>query len=129
METTLFLAKVMSAVFAPLGLAMLLNSKHFKAIIDDFVKSPGLIYVTAFFMTAMGALMVCSHNVWEGGALPILVTLFSWMLFVKGLAYLVFPKQVVSWVKKFKSSSSLYLVGGLVAILVGAYLWYAAALV
>jgi hypothetical protein len=37
----------------------------------------------------MGVAMVVGHNVWSGGALPLVVTPVGWLILAKGLLLLV----------------------------------------
>ncbi len=47
----------------------------------------GIMVVTA------GLAIVLAHNVWSGGALPIMVTLFGWIILIKGLLLLVLSPE------------------------------------
>jgi len=40
-----------------------------------------------------GLALVLAHNVWSGGALPILVTIVGWISLLKGLMILILPPQ------------------------------------
>jgi hypothetical protein len=37
-----------------------------------------------------GLAIVIGHNVWSGGALPVIVTLFGWIILIRGVV-LLFP--------------------------------------
>ena len=45
---------------------------------------------------AMGLAMVVGHNVWSGGALPVVVTLVGWWTAIKSLALLILPQQTMT---------------------------------
>jgi hypothetical protein len=52
-----------------------------------------VILVYAIFSVAAGVAMILGHNIWSGGALPVVVTLFGWLIFAKGLALLLVPSE------------------------------------
>jgi hypothetical protein len=65
------------------------------AAISSMMASPGLVLVTGIFTTAGGAAMVVGHNVWSGGALPVVVTLLGWLTLIKGTALMAMPPQAL----------------------------------
>jgi flagellar motor component MotA len=42
----------------------------------------------AIISLALGLAMILGHNVWSGGALPVVVTLVGWLILAKGLLLL-----------------------------------------
>ena len=40
--------------------------------------------------------MVLGHNVWSGGALPVVVTLVGWLILAKGLLPLYLPPETLT---------------------------------
>ena len=44
--------------------------------------------VYAIISLAIGLAMILGHNVWKGGALPMVVTLVGWLILAKGLMLL-----------------------------------------
>src|SRR5690348_13729098 len=47
--------------------------------------------IFAVIALAGGLAIVLAHNIWSGGALPILVTLIGWVMLIRGLLYLFLP--------------------------------------
>ena len=43
----------------------------------------------------IGLAMVLGHNVWSGGALPVIVTLVGWLILAKGLLLLCLTPQAL----------------------------------
>ena len=61
------------------------------------------------------------YNIWNG-TWQTLITLFVWLVMLKGLTYILFPKMLSEIVvKKFKNSFGVY---GVVAIAIGLYLFF-----
>jgi uncharacterized membrane protein len=53
------------------------------------------LLVYAIISLAAGLAMILGHNVWKGGALPIVVTLVGWLILAKGLMLLfVLPEAL-----------------------------------
>lgn len=93
-----------------------------KAILRD----PPLLFIAGLLGMTAGLAIVLAHNVWSGGALPILVTLFGWASLIKGLLLLVLSPETESRVLLvglgFERQPILY---AALLLLMGAYLAYA----
>ncbi len=58
--------------------------------------NPALLWVLAVTTLTLGLAMVLAHNVWSGGALPVVVTLVGWAVLIKGLLFLFLPSGMES---------------------------------
>jgi hypothetical protein len=80
----------------------------------------GLMAVTA------GLAIILAHNVWSGGALPVIVTLFGWASLIKGSLLLILSPGTESRVfivgLHYEQHPNLYAAA---VLLLGAYLTYA----
>jgi hypothetical protein len=47
----------------------------------------------AVMALAGGLAIVLGHNIWSGGALPVLVTLIGWVMLVRGVLFLFLPPE------------------------------------
>lgn len=56
-----------------------------KAIIQD----RPLLFISGLMGVTAGLAIVLAHNVWSGGVLPIIVTLFGWASLIKGMLLLL----------------------------------------
>jgi len=125
METTMVLAKVFGLSFVLIGLRFLINKNSMKAMMDDFFKSPALIYVTAIMMVAAGFFAVSAHNVWQGGFLTVLVTVMAWAVLVKGALYLAVPDSMVKFAKDMMGNmESMMMLWALIVLGLGVYMGY-----
>lgn len=122
MELSLSLAKAFGLGFVLVGLGMLGNAKHYKAMLDDFMKSPALMYFAGVVVLVAGFFLVLKHNVWEGGW-PVLITLFAWLTLLKGAAYLLFPGQMME-LGKAMNKKDYFMWYGLLLLALGAFLLY-----
>ena len=92
---TVFLARFIG-LFTILLLAGLLMRGS--AIVEGAVADPSVMLVYAIISLATGVAMVLGHNVWSGGALPVVVTLVGWLILAKGLLLLVLAPGALSGV-------------------------------
>jgi hypothetical protein len=79
----------------------------------------------AIISLAIGVAMILSHNVWSGGALPVVVTLVGWMILAKGLFLLLLTPEALSRsvaLMRYGEHYYFYLVPSLV---IGLYLTWA----
>lgn len=90
------------------------------------LRNPPLLFIAGLLGMTAGLAIVLAHNVWSGGALPILVTLFGWSNLIKGLLLLVLSPETESRVLLvglgFERQPMLY---AALLLLMGAYLAYA----
>lgn len=122
MELTLYLAKVLGFLYLIAGLAIFTRNKQCKDVAHDFLGHPYLAYFVGMFLTLIGLAVVSAHNVWEGGALPVTVTVLGWAILIKGAIYLLLPAGMLrSWIKWF-ADKNWYIFGGAVSVLLGLYL-------
>jgi len=82
-----------------------------------------VILVYAIFSVAAGVAMVNGHNIWSGGALPVVVTLFGWLIFAKGLALLLVPSEMwTAWLALLQKLHYGYPFYFVPALAIGGYL-------
>jgi hypothetical protein len=66
------------------------------AIIAATVADGPVMLVYALISVASGIAMVLRHNVWSGGALPVVVTIVGWLILAKGLLLLLLKPAALS---------------------------------
>lgn len=65
---------------------------HTQATIDimkAIIQNPPLLFIAGIIGVTAGIAIVLGHNVWSGGALPVIVTLFGWICMIKGMLLLL----------------------------------------
>src|SRR5689334_4277704 len=92
---TVFLGRFIGLSCLLICAVLLARPRTSLAAISAMMESPGLILVTGIFTMAAGAAMVIGHNVWSGGALPVVVTLLGWLTLIKGVALMATPPGVL----------------------------------
>jgi hypothetical protein len=81
-QLTVFLARFIGLFTVLLVVALLIRGS---ATVETAVADGPVMLVYAIISLAAGLAMVIEHNVWSGGALPVLVTLVGWLILAKGL--------------------------------------------
>ena len=92
-----------------------------KAIIQD----RPLLFIAGLMGVTAGLAIVLAHNVWSGGVLPIIVTLFGWASLLKGMLLLVLSPETESHVfivgVRYEQHPNLF---AAFVLLLGAYMTY-----
>ena len=85
---TIFLAKLLGLYCIILALAMMTRKASAVATITALFGNPPLLLLVEVLGLAGGLAMIIGHNVWSGGALPIVVTLVGWLMAIRGASLL-----------------------------------------
>lgn len=119
---TVFLARLIGLFAVLVVVAFLVRGS---AMIQTAVASGPAMLVFAMISLAIGLAMILGHNVWSGGALPVVVTLVGWLVLAKGLLLLLLTPEALSRVFErmhYGEHSYLYFAPALV---IGVYLTWA----
>ena len=82
---TVFLARFIGLSTVLLVVGLLIRGS---AMVEAAVGDGPVMLVYAIISLAAGLAMILGHNVWSGGALPVVVTLVGWLILAKGLMLL-----------------------------------------
>jgi hypothetical protein len=119
---TIYLARLIGLSTLLLAAAVLIRGN---ALIMATVADGPVMLVYAVFSLAAGLAIILGHNVWSGGALPVIVTLVGWLIFAKGLVLLLISPDTSAQLlerMQYREHASLYVVP---ALIIGVYLTYA----
>ena len=86
---TTFLSRLLGLYFLLVALAMFLHKQVIVDTVVALVHSAPLLFFFGIVALLAGLAMILSHNIWTGGALPVIVTLLGWMAILKGLLFLL----------------------------------------
>ena len=121
-QLTIFLAR-------SIGLFMVLLVAGFLVrggtAIEATVEEEGVVISYAIISLAMGVAMVIGHNVWSGGALPVVVTLVGWLILAKGVLLLVLVPDALTAMVERMGYAEHYRVLLTPALVLGLYLTWA----
>ena len=119
---TVFLARFIGLSTVLITVSFLV---HGSAMIRTTVADGPVMLSYAIISLAAGVAMIIGHNVWSGGALPVVVTLFGWLIFAKGLLLLFLtPEALTGFFERMQYGQHLYLYLA-PALVIGVYLTWA----
>jgi hypothetical protein len=107
------------------SVAMFAHAQATVVIMKAIIQDRPLLFISGLIGVTAGLAIVLAHNVWSGGVLPILVTLFGWVSLIKGMLLLVLSPETESRVfivgLGYEQHPNLF---AAFALLLGAYLTY-----
>ncbi len=123
---TTYLGKLLGLYLIAVSLFMFAHAQATVEIMKAIIQDPPLLFIAGLLGVTAGLAIVLAHNVWSGGALPIIVTLFGWASLIKGVLLLTLSPEMESRVfivgLHYDQHPNLY---ASFALLFGAYLTYA----
>jgi hypothetical protein len=123
---TAFLGKLLGLYLIVVSLSMLAHAQATVEIMKGILQDPPLLFIAGLMGVTAGLAIVLAHNVWSGGALPIMVTLIGWASLIKGMLLLALSPETESRLfivgLRYDQHPTLY---AAFAFLLGAYLTYA----
>ncbi len=123
MQRSEFLAKLIGPVFVVIGLGILANDAAFRALADEFIRNPALIYIAGLMTIVAGLALTVTHNVWVRDW-RIIITIFGWLAVAGGALRILMPQQVALIGGAAFDSAATLSVGGIVVLLLGIVLSY-----
>jgi hypothetical protein len=119
---TVYLARLIG-LFTVLLVAALLTRGS--AVVESAMADGPLMLTYAIISLALGLAMILGHNVWSGGALPVVVTLVGWLILAKGLLLLFLtPEPLTRLFERMHYGEHMYLYLA-PALVIGLYLTWA----
>jgi hypothetical protein len=92
---TIFLGKFIGLYCIVVALAMMAHKQSAVAAINALIRNPPLLLLVEVLGLAIGLAMVIGHNIWSGGALPVVITLVGWLAAIRGAVLLALPQDRV----------------------------------
>ena len=122
---TIFLARLIGLFILVQVSAMVV---HKQAMVDDMIalmRDRPLLLILGMIALALGLAMVLAHNVWSGGALPIVVTAVGWVFLFRGVLILVLPADTLAGLFEMVRFGELYYLYVTIPLVLGLYLTWA----
>jgi hypothetical protein len=79
-----------------ISVTMFAHAQTTVEIMKAIVQDRPLLFVCGLLGFTAGLAIVLAHNVWSGGVLPVVVTLFGWAALIKGVLLLLLPPETES---------------------------------
>ena len=85
---TVFLSRLIGLYCILASLAMAAHRQPTVETMTALIHTPPVLFLAGIIALLAGLAMVLGHNVWSGGALPVVVTLVGWVTLIRGLLVL-----------------------------------------
>jgi hypothetical protein len=123
MTTSIFLAKLIGPFFLIVGAGLVLNQAQFRAIAEEFMRSPALVFLTGLITLPAGLAIVLTHNVWVANW-PVLITILGWLTVIKGAIRLLAPQQTLNVGRTFLAKPYAITISAAIWLVIGAVLCF-----
>ena len=122
----IFLGRLIGLSLLIISLAMLIQREAFVEAVGELIHHRPTMLVLGMLTLIAGLAMVLGHNVWSGGALPIIVTIVGWITLIRSVVLLFVPPQALDRTFQAIRFEEFYYVFLAIPLVLGLYLSYAA---
>jgi hypothetical protein len=119
---TIFLAKLIGLFTAILAVTMVVNRDATVATFIGLAGDGPALWLSGMIGVAAGLALVLTHNLWSGGAPPILVTLVGWVVLIKSVVVLALPPDAMTALPALLRSSAFFYADAAFLLALGLYL-------
>jgi hypothetical protein len=120
---TAFLSRLIGLYLLLFSLSMFVHKQATVEVMTALVNNPPLLFMVGIILCPLGLAMILGHNVWSGGARPVIVTLIGWATLLKGLLCLFVPPAMApAFFLGGLHYASLYYLYAYIALALGLYL-------
>jgi hypothetical protein len=121
---TLFLSRLIGLYAVVVSLSMLVNRESMVEIVTLFLQGGPMQFFGGVIALICGLAMVLSHNIWSGGALPVVVTLIGWAALLEGVVFLLLPADAGAAFLDAVRIEDYFSVLPVIVLVLGGYLTY-----
>jgi hypothetical protein len=125
---TIYLSRLLGYYSILVSLSMIVHKQATVALFSRLSNHAGAPFAIGLIAIAVGLAMILAHNVWSGGALPVVVTLIGWWSLIKGLLCLFLPAGVIAGLLGGPCFERYFYAVPVVTLVVGLYLIIASSL-
>ncbi len=122
---TRYLAKLLGFYSIVVALAMITHKQATVEMVTGLLNSQAAVFAVGLIGIVAGLALILGHNVWSGGALPVVVTLIGWWSLIKGLLCLFLPQGMLAGSIGGPRYEQLFYVSPAISLALGLYLVYA----
>ncbi|MGA9676763.1 MAG: hypothetical protein WBR28_16470 [Mycobacterium sp.] len=120
---TRMFARVLGPFLVIVDITAAVRAPDTQAVLSEFEASPLWSWVAGAFVLICGLIVVAGHQYWRGAA-PIIVSVLGWLITLRGLLLLAFPKVFVSVANSMIGAQAWWVPLCIAFALVGLYLTY-----
>lgn len=121
---TIFLSRLLGLFTLVLSSAMALHRQSFVETASLVVHDRPLLFILGLVTLIAGLAMVLAHNIWSGGALPVVITVLGWITLIRGLFLLLAPPDAPASLFESMDFEKFFYVPTAITCVLGLYLTY-----
>ena len=91
MAQSIFLAKLIGPILLALGAGMLVNAAGYRVLVEEFLRSQAMIFLSGLLSITAGLALVLTHNVWTADW-RVVITILGWLGFLGGIVRIAWPQ-------------------------------------
>ncbi|MDI3314080.1 MAG: hypothetical protein QJR12_07305 [Mycobacterium sp.] len=121
--TTRMFARVLGPFLIIVDVMAVVRTGDMRSVVAEFAASSLWSWVAGAFVLLFGLVIIALHQYWRGTA-AIIVSLLGWLVGLRGLLLLAFPKTFVSVANSMLDAKAWWVTICIALALVGVYLTY-----
>lgn len=123
MPASIFIAKLLGPLYGILGIALMFKAPMFRTLLQEFLRSPTLLYLAGFLGLLGGMALVLTHNVWVLDW-RIIITLIGWLTIVRAVVTIFQPQQIVALGSRILEHEGIFPAAAVINLIIGLVLSY-----
>ncbi len=120
---TRMFARILGPFLTIVAILAAARASHMKTLLSEFTDSAVWPWVAGAFILLGGISIIAFHQVWRGAA-AIVISVFGWVLLVRGIFLMAFPDTFASMAGRMIGAGGIWLAVYAVLALIGLYLTY-----
>lgn len=120
---TRMFSRVLGPFLVIVDVTAVARASDIQTLLSQFEANSLWTWVTGAFVLLFGLIMVASHQCWHGAA-AIIVSALGWLVTLRGLLLLAFPKALVSMANGMVGAQAWWIALCIAFALIGLYLTY-----
>ena len=118
-DTQIF--QLLGIIYLAVGLGMLTTPDFYRKLLEDCTKDSLALYLGGLLALAAGFIVITFHNTWTKDW-AVIITIFGWAAFLKGLFLILMPRVLFKVTNFFKETKKLMAVWSTIVIILGVLL-------
>ena len=120
---TRIFARVLGPFLVIVDVTAIARASDMQKLLSQFEANSLWTWVTGAFILLFGLIVVATHQYWRGTA-AIIVSVLGWLITLRGLLLLAFPKAFISLANTMIGAQTSWVALCAAAVIVGLYLTY-----
>ena len=121
MEPAILIARLMGPSLFVIGVGVLLNEKHYAAMITEAAHSPTMLYLSGLLTLPLGLAILNVYRAWTA-EWRVIITVLGWLLAIGGVIRIVWPQFTATAATTLYSTSAAMTAFAVVMLILGGYL-------